>query len=164
MLQSVPFCLQRSCPLARVAHLLSTHFSVLHLRSLPASFHRSSACHFFRRAPASYFSSFQLGCLLQPSLHPYILRDAAVPSIAPIGRGFCHTAVTTLSSVFACVPILLLLLQLDSCRPKTAHTGSTPQEQGREKGRHLCSRILQSLHSIVRLRSPLLFFCVLLSP
>ena len=41
--------------------------------------------------------------LPSPTVAPsHILRDAAVPSIAPIGRGFCLTAITTFSSVFAC--------------------------------------------------------------
>ena len=116
-----------SCPLALHSLL------ILRLRSLPASFHRSSACHFIRRALRFLFLFLPFG-LPSPTVAPsHTLCDAAVPSIAPIGRRFCHTEVTTFSSVFACVQILLLLLQLDSCRQKTAHTGITPQEQSTGK-------------------------------
>ena len=70
MLQCVPFCLQRSCPSARVAHLLSTHFwssTCVHYQLLSIVLLLATS---FGVLTVSYFSSFQLGCLLQPSLHP----------------------------------------------------------------------------------------------
>ena len=116
-----------SCPLALHSLL------VLHLRSLPASFHRSSACHFIRRAPVSYFSSFQLGCLLQPSLHPtfcVMLLFHPSPRLVEVLPYCGHD---TLLCFCALCQFYCCCFNLTLAATKTAHTGITPQEQGRGK-------------------------------
>ena len=115
-----------SCPLALHSLL------VLHLRSLPASFHPSSACHLIRRAHRFLFFFLPTG-LPSPTVAPsHILRDVAVPSIAPIGPGFAllqsrHSPQLLPSGKFCCC---CLNLTLAATRPRT---GITPQEQGRGK-------------------------------